>query len=58
MRGSSISRPPISDSLVFIHAGGLHGVADDLELRVERLRLAQQRQDLRRSCAIEKCAQA
>ena len=26
MRGSSISRPPTSESLVFIHAGGLHGV--------------------------------
>ena len=27
MRGSSIRRPPISEPLVFIHAGGLHGDA-------------------------------
>ena len=25
MRGSSISRPPISDPFAFIHAGGLQG---------------------------------
>ena len=47
MRGSSISRPPMSEPPVFIQAGGLHGDRQDLQVRVELLGLPQQRQDLR-----------
>ena len=58
MRGSSMRRPPIREPLVFIHAGGLHGLAMICRCGLSASAWRSSGRIWAWSCATEKCCWA
>ena len=54
MRGSSMSRPPMSDAGVFIQAGGLQGVATIFSAGLRAIAWRSKGRMCSRSCWMEK----